>query len=136
MSDVQQNVARPPTIVVVDDESSIRNVLTSLLQDEAYVVHCAQNGKEALGIVKSVLPELVITDFMMPEMSGEELAYAIRADATIAQVPIILMTGAHFQEDVTRHALFLRILQKPFSAPLVREAVSQALASQRTSAGN
>jgi len=91
------------------------------------IVHCAQNGKEALGLVKSVPPELVITDFMMPEMSGKELALAIKADATMAHIPIILMTGAHLKDDVDRHALFLRILGKPFSAPLLMEEISRLL---------
>jgi CheY-like chemotaxis protein len=123
MSDVQQNVARAPTIVLVDDESSIRNALSSLLQDQAYVVHCAQNGKEALRLVKSVLPDLVITDFMMPEMSGMELALVTKTDATIAHIPIILMTGAHLKEDMARHALFSCVLEKPLSAPLLMEAI-------------
>jgi len=127
MSDDQQNAARAPTIVVVDDESSIRNGLSSLLQDEAYLVHCAQNGKEGLHLVKSILPDLVITDFMMPEMSGKELARAMKADASLAQIPIILMTGAHLAEDSERNALFLRVLQKPFSAPVLLKETSAVL---------
>lgn len=127
MSDVQQNAARAPTIVVVDDESSIRNVLSSLLEDKGYLVHCAQNGKEGLRLVKSVLPALVITDFMMPEMSGKELALAAKSDASTADIPIILMTGAHLADDLERHTLFLRVLEKPFSAPLLLEEVARLL---------
>ena len=125
MSDVAPQVAREPTIVVVDDESSIRAVLSCLLQDDGYIVHCAQNGKEALQMVKAVMPALVITDLMMPEMSGLELAYAIQQNSALAHIPIILMTGAYFPASADRQSLFSDVLQKPLSATLLRKKISR-----------
>ncbi len=116
MSDVQPIVAGKPTIVVVDDESSIRNGLGSFLEDAGYVVHCAENGRDALHVIRSVSPALIVTDFMMPEMSGKELAAALRADASLASIPIVLMTGARLPSDVAQDGLFSKIVEKPFSA--------------------
>lgn len=127
MSDVQQIVAGTPTIVVVDDESSIRNGLSALLEDEGYVVHCAENGKDALRLVKLASPALVITDFMMPEMSGKELAFAMRADVSLAQIPIILLTGAHFSAGMERDMLFSKIIEKPLSARKLLHDISVLL---------
>lgn len=127
MSDVQQIVAGTPTIVVVDDESSVRNGLSSFLEDEGYVVYCAENGKVALHLVKSVSPALVITDFMMPEMSGKELAMAMRADASLSAIPLVLITGAYLPAGGEHEQLFAKIVAKPFHVATLLHEISALL---------
>lgn len=115
MSDVQSREARAPTIIIADDESSIRVGLSALLEDEGYVVHCAENGKDALRLVTALLPDLVITDLMMPEMSGHELAAAMKAQPAFSHIPVILITGGYVSDDAEHAHLYLRKLTKPFS---------------------
>ena len=82
-----------PLIVVAEDEFLIADVLVMMLEDAGYEVATAAHGKAALVLVKEKRPALVITDFMMPLMTGLELAQAIRADITLSATPIILTAG-------------------------------------------
>lgn len=102
-------------IVVADDEFLLTEMLSAYLQDAGYEVLTASNGRVALELVKEHRPKLLITDFMMPLMTGLDLANAIRADDDIADLPILLVTGA--QGTVARrHAeLFQHILDKPYN---------------------
>lgn len=67
------------TILVVDDEFSIAEVMSLILEEEGYRVFSASNGRQALERIADVRPQLVILDFMMPVMNGAELGRAIRA---------------------------------------------------------
>ena len=110
------------TIVVVDDESLVTDSLTFLLESEGHTVHAASNGREALDLVARVRPVLLITDLMMPVMSGLELAARLRADETSgARLPIILCSAVpHAIEEKDRH-LFAVVLRKPYPpAELIR----------------
>jgi CheY-like chemotaxis protein len=102
------------TIVVVDDESLLTDSLKFLLENEGHAVHVASNGRQALDLIARVRPAVVVTDLMMPVMSGLELAASLRADEhSGARLPIILCSAApHAIEEKDRH-LFSILLQKP-----------------------
>ena len=127
MSHDSKPLSRLATIVVVDDEPNIMDGLAYLLEHEGYEVHRARNGKAALEQVKTVLPALLITDFMMPVMSGKELAIAMKADPRLANIPIILATGAHLQEASASCELFSVILQKPYRPAKLLETIKLLL---------
>ncbi len=76
-------------ILVVDDERQITRVLRTSLQSSGYEVSVASDGMEAFELFKSVSPDLVITDLVMPEMGGLELTRAIRR---VSEVPIIVLS--------------------------------------------
>ena len=103
------------TLVVVDDESLITDFLTFRLEGEGYTVHAAANGKEGLALIARVQPALVITDLMMPIMSGLELAGALRRSSELSQLPIILCTAVADPVTQREQQLFSAILQKPYS---------------------
>ncbi len=65
-------------VLVVDDEESIRDVFTQLLQREGYEVEVAENGFEALLKLKEFLPDVIVSDLNMPKMSGFELLSVVR----------------------------------------------------------
>ena len=65
-------------ILIVDDEPLIREVLAEVLADEGYAVHSAADGQEALEAIAADLPDLVITDVMMPRLSGWDLLDRVR----------------------------------------------------------
>lgn len=102
-------------IVVADDEFLLTEMLSAYLEDAGYEVLTASNGQVAFKLVKERRPNLLITDFMMPSMTGLDLANAIRTDGDIADLPILLVTGA--QGTVARrHAeLFQHVLDKPYN---------------------
>ncbi|WP_433886984.1 response regulator [Pseudomonas vranovensis] len=102
------------TILVVDDEYLIANILGWALEDEGFDVELAGNGKKALDLLKEKRVELVITDYMMPEMNGEELATGIRALSQLQELPIILMSGAQAHKGRDNPGLFAAVFDKPF----------------------
>jgi CheY-like chemotaxis protein len=97
------------TVLVVDDEPSIRSLLALTLQLAGYEVNEAPHGEAALEAVRQAPPQLVITDRMMPVMGGTELIKQLRADDEMAQIPIILLTATSGGEP---HAD--AVLMKPF----------------------
>jgi two-component system KDP operon response regulator KdpE len=78
-----------PHILVVDDEAQIRRVLSTCLSAQGYLIRCADDGVDALGVMQEWPPDVVITDLGMPRMGGVELCQRIRAES---QVPIIVLS--------------------------------------------
>lgn len=102
------------TILIVDDEYLIADILSFALEDEGYMAVTAGNGKRALEILERERPALVITDFMMPGMNGLELARKIRGKPEGARLPILLMSGAQGSVGRATPELFDDVYDKPF----------------------
>ncbi len=81
------------SILVVDDAPDSLRFLTDTLESEGYAVRIALNGETALASLAAELPDLVLMDAMMPGMDGFETTRRIKADPTLALVPVIFMTG-------------------------------------------
>jgi len=115
----------PPKILVVDDETAIRNLLIDLLGDEGYTVVAAANGRAALAIAQQQRPDLILMDVMMPELDGLETMQHIRALPESGNVPIILMSAAHhLAPNVTDTVAFIT---KPFNLDHVLAVVARML---------
>jgi CheY-like chemotaxis protein len=115
-------------ITVVDDEFLLADLLAGLLVGEGHEVMTAPHGRAALQMIRERKPSLVITDFMMPLMTGLELAQAIRADADLADLPIILVSGAQGASARDHHAdLFAAIFDKPYDRKSMLDAVADLL---------
>ena len=78
-------------VLVVDDSMLIRYTVSNFLEKRGFVVESATNGEEALEIVSRVQPALIITDMVMPKMSGSELISALKSKPDTAGVPIIIV---------------------------------------------
>ena len=87
-------------ILVVDDTRVIQHVVRHILQKADYFVTVASDGDEALEILEDEPHDLVITDVSMPNMSGIELIAAMRANETLASIPVVMMTGTGDEADV------------------------------------
>jgi two-component system phosphate regulon response regulator PhoB len=82
------------TILIVDDEQPVRSILAELLQDAGYLTHEAANGAQALALVAGRRPDLIISDIMMPLLSGVELVRQLKARDDTRAIPIILLSAA------------------------------------------
>lgn len=103
-----------PTILIVDDEEYIAELLSELLVDELECeVISALNGASALALARQHLPTLVITDLMMPRMDGRAFVRSLRADARFNEVPIITMSAARQKPQWVEDEEFL-FIAKPF----------------------
>ena len=80
----------PKTVLIVEDESNIRELLRMYLEQEGYVVETAQNGSEGLRTFKRVHPDLVLLDLMMPVMDGNQMIRELR---TFSKTPVIMLTA-------------------------------------------
>jgi CheY-like chemotaxis protein len=101
------------TILVVDDDDAIVEVIRAALEDEGYRVLSAINGA-ALGLARDRQPNLILLDIMMPEMDGVEVSRRLRADPTTASIPIVAMS-AHNRLRATGDAMAADDrLPKPF----------------------
>ena len=101
-----------PTILVVEDEEPIAELLRAVLEDEGYRVITAADGQEALVRLAEARPALVLSDVMMPHLDGRALARALHADTALRAIPLVLLSalGAASVAGVP-HAAFVA---KPF----------------------
>lgn len=82
------------TIVYVEDEPAVQRLVEFWLVDAGFTVHLAPDGAAGLELIRQVRPDLVVTDALMPVMSGDELVEALRSDPELATIPIVMATAA------------------------------------------
>jgi CheY-like chemotaxis protein len=98
-------------VLIVDDEPNILAMLRDVLEDAGFVVVTAHDGKAALALLAYTPVALVLTDLMMPEVTGLQLAQQLRSDPRTAAIPVLLMSAAlppHLAD------VFAAVLPKPF----------------------
>jgi two-component system alkaline phosphatase synthesis response regulator PhoP len=83
----------PPTILLVDDEPDILELLAYNLAKEGFTVHTASNGREGLALAKETVPDVILLDVMMPEMDGVEACTEIRNDRTLDHSVVAFLTA-------------------------------------------
>lgn len=93
---VNENTNRP-TVLVIDDNTDIRQYERTLLQDE-YVVLEAADGKEGLAVALKEVPDLVICDVMMPVMDGLEFTKQLKTNTATSHIPVIMLTAKNLEE--------------------------------------
>jgi DNA-binding response OmpR family regulator len=98
------------SVLVVDDESDIREAVSELLADEGYEVHDAGDGAEALRMAREYHPSVVLLDLMMPGMSGWEFCAQRREDPELAHIPVIVLSALGRVQGLDAAGY----LQKPF----------------------
>jgi len=115
--------------LVVDDEIHIVQVVAIKLRNNGFDVITAENGAIALECVKADKPDIIVTDFQMPVMSGLELIENLRSDPETADIPVIMLTARGFAiEDEKKQLLNIAdCLSKPFSPREVLACIEETL---------
>ncbi|RKF35680.1 PleD family two-component system response regulator [Paraburkholderia fungorum] len=117
------------SILLVDDDPDLLAVWHFILSGEGYDVRCAGNGAEALECLRQRVPDLVITDWMMPLLDGAELCRRMRAHPELARVPIFVHTSAPLSQK-TGNAWDV-CLQKPVPMQVFLTTVGRLCAARR-----
>lgn len=109
-----------PTVLIVDDDSPIAETLAMIIEDMGYSVVLAYNGREGLAAAMRVPPNLIITDLMMPQMTGAEMLAALRA-TRLNMPPILVLTAGErtYAQDVGATAT----IAKPFDVKVLESVV-------------
>src|ERR1043165_9732666 len=117
------------TILVADDESHILHVVSLKLRNAGFRVLTARDGQEALEMAQQSHPDLLITDYHMPQLSGLELCQRLKQDSSTSNIPAIMLTarGYHLEPHDTEQSGILRMLSKPFSPRHLLTTVNEVL---------
>ena len=126
-------VGKRQKIVVVEDDSEIRSYLTEALSEDYDITDCS-NGKEGLAAVLKTMPDLVISDIMMPEMDGTTLCSKIKTNNATNHIPVILLTAKSREEDQLEglETGADAYIVKPFNMDILRRTIVNLIHSHHT----
>jgi two-component system response regulator MprA len=116
-------VSKP--VLVVDDDSAIREILELALADEGYDVDLAGDGVEAIDKVNNKQPQLILLDWMMPRMDGEAFADELGRRGLRPAIPILMLTAAGNPEQKAARIGAEGFLTKPFELPTLLDEVAR-----------
>jgi two-component system, sensor histidine kinase and response regulator len=107
-------------VLIVEDETEIRDSLRDLLMDEGYSVEVAADGREALARLAEQRPCLVILDLILPVLSGTEVYDCMQADPALAEIPVVISTS-----DPARAPSGVTLMKKPINLPRLLQLVEK-----------
>ena len=115
---------QPRTILVVDDEWAILDLLAEILADEGFVVVAVSDARQVVVRALAAPPDLILTDLMMPFLDGRAVLAQLRAQPQTAQIPVVAMSAAG---QVPDGAAFDGFLAKPFTLDALLAALQRLL---------
>ena len=116
-------------ILIVEDEADTREALGRYLERKGYQVFLAKEGEEAYGMARNVVPDLILTDVIMPQSDGNQLIKKIRESTFGKKIPIIVLTGRKNMKDYFDSLEINDFLVKPFSTEQISASIERVLAS-------
>ncbi len=123
----------PQRILVVDDEAHIVQVLSLKLRNAGYEVITAGDGEEGVDLAREQRPDLIITDFQMPYLTGLELCQALAEHEPTAKIPIVILTARGYALDDADLALgnIKDVISNPFSPRAIVQIDREILAEAK-----
>jgi CheY-like chemotaxis protein len=124
--------AQPPRILIVDDDQDTLTILRYFLGSLGFEILSAQDGTAAWALTQECLPDLILTDYMMPEMTGVELAQRVRSNARTRHIPVLMHSAydaMHELEDAPYDDWF----DKPTDLTRLGETIRDRVALGRAS---
>ncbi len=122
-------------ILIIDDQSQLLSLMRRILEDEQYQVSILQNGKDGFSQMKALLPDLLILDLKLGDVSGQDVLKQLKIDPVTAEIPVIVYTAAVLEaEEVTRKIaddpnLYqgVYLIHKPFELEALLTLVEQVV---------
>lgn len=124
MTTASKHASNPTSILIVEDDDEIRDLLAEMLAEAGFTVATARNGREGLDRLRSgPHPDVVLLDLMMPVMDGWQLRAEMLGDPALAKIPVIIVSGAADMQDDGSSLAASRILTKPVKWPVLLESI-------------
>lgn len=119
-------------VLIVDDNADMREYVVTVLGDD-YQVVVGRNGREGLEIAVDKIPDIIITDIMMPEMDGLQLFEALRNNKCTEHIPVVMLTAVNEEQQIVEGFQMGvdEYMTKPFSAPVLRARIANILAKRK-----
>ena len=122
-------------ILIIDDQGQLLSLMRRILEDEQYQVSILQNGKDAFSQMKALLPDLLILDLKLGEISGKDVLKQLKEDTITAEIPVIVYTAAVLEADEVARSieddpkLYQRVylVRKPFELDDLLTLVGQVV---------
>jgi CheY-like chemotaxis protein len=130
---MQVTATQPETVMVVEDESAISDVIASALKDQGYRVLTARDGRDALQMLQRSLPDAIVLDLMLPNVDGWQVIRWCRAHPPTIAIPIVVVSAAR---DAPQDADIepLVFVEKPFDLNVLLVLVEDAVSPSATRA--
>lgn len=118
-----------PDIIIIDDDPMVGELSRDLLVDAGYTVTLVQDSLEAIPTIKAQMPRLIVTDIMMPGISGMDICKAVKSDPALKHIKIIVVSGKSYQVEKQRAFQFGAdfFLQKPYNVETFSNTVKSIL---------
>lgn len=121
-------VAEAPTVLIVDDDRTVRESLKMQISEHGYHVMTADNGGDALKAVHTEHPDIIILDMLLPDIEGSEVILRLKSDPSTVRIPVLVLTGAHIGQskvDVLRN-FGIPALSKPWDETELLDGIANA----------
>jgi CheY-like chemotaxis protein len=124
-------------ILVVDDKNELLHLMRRVLEDEQYQVSILQEGRNAFERVRNLLPDLLILDLKLGDMSGQDILKQLKSDRVTTDIPVIVYTAAFFEADEVARLIEnsptlyhnVCLLKKPFELEVLLDQVEKMLSA-------
>jgi CheY-like chemotaxis protein len=128
-NEVHDAMPKGKTILVVDDSATVRKLISSKLEKSGHNVVCAEDGVDAMSVLESTVPDLVLLDIAMPRMDGYSVCKLIRANEATKDVPVVMISGkdGFFDKVRGRMAGTTGYITKPFGPETLMRALETYL---------
>jgi CheY-like chemotaxis protein len=122
----------PARVIYVEDEPAVQRLVRFWLEDAGFAVHVEADGRAGLAAIRADPPDLIVTDALMPEMTGDDLVLELKADPTLRHIPVIMATAAASPIRVRRmlEVGVVAVVAKPMDEQTFIAAVRAALPPQ------
>jgi two-component system OmpR family response regulator len=115
------------SVLIVEDEPLIRELVAEHLRSEGYAVRVASHGAEGLALAREAPPDVILLDLMMPVMDGHDYLDALAREPGLVEVPVLLMTAAHKSDSAFGHSRVQGLIVKPFDLDVLVAAVEHVV---------
>ncbi len=119
-----------PDIIIVEDDDLVGEISSSILTEAGYAVQWVQDSREAEAAIKAGMPRLVITDIMMPGITGMDICKGIKSEPQLSGIKVLVVSAKSFEAEKRRAFMFGAdgFLPKPFNAQLMLDTVKGLIA--------